>query len=85
MLKVAIRADDKKEIAEIKDAISNLTERAKILRKDIRVCERIETTEPEIENKINTIMNNKQRKEMTVDERFGRCSRTNREDVTTRR
>ncbi|MEE1064903.1 MAG: relaxase/mobilization nuclease domain-containing protein [Acutalibacteraceae bacterium] len=85
MLKVAIRADDEKEIAEIKDAISNLTERAKILRKDIRVCERIETTEPEIENKINTIMNDKQRKEMTVDERFGRCSRTNREDVTTGR
>jgi len=85
MLKVAIRADDQKEIAEIKDAISNLTERAKILRKDIRVCERIETTEPEIENKINTIMNDKQRKEMTVDERFGRCSRTNREDVTTGR
>lgn len=84
MLKVAIRADDKKEIAEIKDAIANLTEKAKIMRKEIRVCERIETTEPEIENKMNTIMNDKQRKEMTVDERFGRCSRTNREDVTTR-
>ena len=85
MLKVAIRADDQKEIAEIKDAISNLTENAKKMRKEIRVCERIEITEPEIENKINTIMNDKQRKEMTVDERFGRCSRTNREDVTTRR
>ena len=85
MLKAAIRNDDPQRIAEIKSEISLLTERAKILRKDIRVCERIETTVPEIENKINTIMNDKQRKEMTVDERFGRCSRTNREDVTTRR
>ena len=85
MLKVAVRSDDQKEIAKIKSAISNLTERAKLLRKDIRVCERIETTEPEIESKINTIMNDKQRKEMTVDERFGRCSRTNSKDDITRR
>lgn len=85
MLKVAVRNDDTQEITKIKDAISNLTEKAKSLRKNIRVCEKIETTEPEIENKINTIMNDKQRKEMTVDERFGRCSRTNREDDTARR
>lgn len=85
MLKVAVRSEDQKEIANIKSAISNLTEKAKMLRKDIRVCERIETTEPEIENKINTIMNDKQRKEMMVDERFGRCSRTNSKDDITRR
>ena len=85
MLKVAVRSDDQKEIAKIKSAISNLTERAKLLRKDIKVCERIETTEPEIESKINTIMNDKQRKELTVDERFGRCSRTNSKDDITRR
>lgn len=84
MLKIAIRTDDPKEIERIKGEISLLTEKAKLLRKDIRVCERIETTEPEIENKINTIMNDKQRKEMTVDERFGRCSRTNRKDDITR-
>lgn len=83
-LKTAARADDKKEIAEIKDAISVLTERAKIVRKDIRICERIENTQPEIENKINTIMNDKERKEMTADERFRRCGRTSREDVTAR-
>jgi hypothetical protein len=83
-LKTAVRAGDEKEIAEIKDAISVLTERAKIVRKDIRICERIENTQPEIENKINTIMNDKERKEMTADERFRRRSGTSREDVTAR-
>lgn len=85
MLKVAVRHNDINEIVEIKDAISTLTERMKILRKDIRVCDRIQNTEPQIENKINEIMNEKERKEMSIDERFGRCSRTNREDDTTRR
>ena len=80
MLKKAVKNDDQKEIVKIKDAISNLTEKAKILRKDIRVCERIETTEPKIESKITTIMNERERKEMSVDERFRRCSRANRKD-----
>ncbi len=84
-LKVAIRNSDEKEIAEIKNAISTLSERMKILRKDIRICDRIQNTEPKIEEKINKIMNDKERKEMSVDERFRRCSRTNSENDITRR
>lgn len=70
MLKVAIRKGDGKEIQEIKESISNLTERMKILRKQIHICKRIEDSEPKIEDKINEIMNDKERKEMTTDERF---------------
>lgn len=84
-LKVAIRNNDKKEIAEIKNAISTLSERMKILRKDIRISDRIQATEPKIEEKINKIMNDKERREMSVDERFRRCSRTNSENDITRR
>ena len=84
-LKVAIRNNDEKEITEIKNAISTLSERMKILRKDIRICDRIQDTEPKIEEKINKIMNDKERKEMSVDERFRRCSRTNSENDITRR
>ncbi len=83
-LKVAIRNNDEKEIAEIKNAISTLSERMKILRKDICICDRIQDTEPKIEEKINKIMNDKERKDMSVDERFRRCSRTNSENDITR-
>ena len=38
----------------------------------------------DIENKINDMMNEKERKEMSTDERFRRCGRTNREDDTAR-
>lgn len=55
-LKSAVRKGDEKEIAEIKDTISLFSERLKILRKDINTCERIEKSEPEIENKIGTIL-----------------------------
>lgn len=55
-LKTAVRKGDEKKIAEIKDTISLFSERLKILRKDINTCERIEKTEPEIENKIDKIL-----------------------------
>ena len=55
-LKSAVRKGDEKEIAEIKSDIGLLSERLKILRKDIKTCERIEETEPEIENKIGRIL-----------------------------
>lgn len=85
MLKVAIRKGDGKEIQEIKESISDLTERMKILRKQIHICRRIEDSEPKIEDKINEIMNDKERKEMTTDERFRRRSRTDGQDVTSGR
>lgn len=55
-LKTAVRKGDEKKIAEIKDTISLFSERLKILRKEINTCERIEKTEPEIENKIVKIL-----------------------------
>lgn len=83
-LKVAIRNGDENKIRIARNAISEATERMKILRKEIRICDRIQEQEPKFENKINEIMNNEERKEMTTDERFRRCSRTNREDDVTR-
>lgn len=85
MLKVAERAGDEKEVAELKEHISNLTMKMRALRKDIRICDRIQEQEPKIENKINEIMNDKERKEMSTDERFRRRSGTNREDDITGR
>lgn len=85
MLKAATRQGDEKEVTDLKDHISTLTERMKILRKDIRICDRIQEQEPKIENKINEIMNEKERKEMSTDERFRRRSGTNREDDLTGR
>ena len=85
MLKAAIRSGDEKEISELRDHISTLTEKMKYLRKDIRICDRIQEQEPKIENKINEIVNDKERKEMSTDERFRRRSGTNREDDIARR
>lgn len=85
MVKAAARKNDAKEVAELRDAVSTLTERMKILRKELRICDRIQEDEPKIENKINDIMNDNERKEMSTDERFRRCGRTNREDDTARR
>ena len=85
MLRVAVRKGDEKEIQEIQESISDLTERMKILRKQINICRRIEDNEPKVEDKINEIMNDKERKEMTTDERFRRRSRTDGQDVTSGR
>ena len=85
MLKAAERAGDEKEVAELKEHISNLTMKMRALRKDIRISDRIQEQEPKIENKINEIMNDKERKEMNTDERFRRRSRTDREDDITGR
>lgn len=85
MLKAAERIADEKEVAELKEHISNLTMKMRALRKDIRICDRIQEQEPKIENKINEIINDEERKEMSTDERFRRRSRTNREDDITGR
>ena len=77
-LKTAENNNDEKKNAELKDSISILTERMKIQRKNILICQRIEANEPKIEDKINQIMNDKEQKEMNKDERFRGRSRTNR-------
>ncbi len=84
LLKRAMRKGDEKEIIELKNDISLLSERAKILRKNLRVIERVEETQPKIENKINQLKNDNKRKELSKDERFRRRSRTNSENEFTR-
>ncbi len=84
LLKRAMRKGDEKEITELKNDISLLSERAKILRKNLRVIERVEETQPKIENKINQLKNDNKRKELSKDERFRRRSRTNSENEFTR-
>ena len=69
---------DEKEIAEIKDTISLLSERLKILRKDINTCERIEKSEPEIENKIGTILEIEQQQKNKTQNRNRGYSRDER-------
>ena len=45
------------KIAEYKDDVTFMTERLKLLRKEIKICDRILETEPQIEQKIDTIKN----------------------------
>lgn len=45
------------KIAEYKDDVTFMTERMKLLRKEIKICDRILETEPQIEEKIDTIKN----------------------------
>ncbi|MCM1508853.1 MAG: relaxase/mobilization nuclease domain-containing protein [Ruminococcus flavefaciens] len=52
MLKTAERKGDTIEITELKDDISNLSNRLKKLRRDIFVCDRIKEQEPKIQEKI---------------------------------
>lgn len=85
MMKVAERNGNETDVAKFKNEITFLTERMRILRKNIRICDRIQEQEPKIENKINEIMNDKERKEMSTNERFRRRSGTNREDDITGR
>lgn len=84
LLKRAVRKGDEKEIARLKNDISLLSERAKILRKNLKIIGRIEETEPKIESKITEIKNDNKRKEMSKDERIRRRSRTNRANELTR-
>lgn len=71
MLKSAQRQGNEKEIIELKDDISNLSERLKKLRRDILVCERIEEQQPDIDNKIDKAKESNM-KEMRIDEQFRR-------------
>ncbi len=71
MLKSAQRQGNEKEIIELKDDISNLSERLKKLRRDILVCERIEEQQPDINDKIDKAKESNM-KEMRIDEQFRR-------------
>ena len=77
-LKSAVRKGDEKEIEEIKDTISLFSERLKILRKDIDTCERIKKFEPEIENKIGTILEIEQQQKNKTQNRNRGYSRDER-------
>ncbi len=84
LLKRAVRKGDEKEVVRLKSDISLLSERTKILRKNLKIIGRIEETEPKIESKITEIKNDNKRKEMSKDERIRRRSRTNRANELTR-
>ena len=71
MLKAEQRQGNEKEVIELKEDISNLSERLKKLRRDILVCERIEEQQPDIENKIDKAKESNM-KEMRIDEQFRR-------------
>lgn len=71
MLKAAQRQGNEKEVIELKEDISNLSERLKKLRRDILVCERIEEQQPNIDNKIDKAKESNM-KEMRIDEQFRR-------------
>ena len=77
-LKSAVRKGDEKEIAEIKDTISLFSERLKILRKDINTCERIEKSEPDVENKIDQILEIEQQQKNKTQNRSRGYSRDER-------
>ena len=55
-LKCAVRKGDESEILNLKSEISLFSERLKILRKDIKICERIEEKEPDIESKLDKVL-----------------------------
>ena len=77
-LKSAVRKGDEKEIAEIKNEISLYSERLKILRKDINTCERIEKSEPDVENKIEQILEIEQQQKNKIQNRNRGYSRDER-------
>ena len=75
-LKRVMRAGNEKEITEVRNDIKLFTERLRILRKDIRICERIEKREPQLEEKIEEIKTTKIRKELMENEHRRRsCGR----------
>ena len=55
LLKLARSKNDEAKIAEYKDDVTFMTERMKLLRKEIKICDRILETEPQIEEKISEI------------------------------
>lgn len=71
LLKSAERKGNENEITELKEDISNLSERLKKLRRDVLVCDRIEEQKPKIDEKINKAKQINE-KELMKDERIRR-------------
>ena len=71
-----------KEKEAVKAQISQITERLKIIRKEVRLCGGIEARSGDQKEKISIIRadEEQQRKELMTDEHKRRRSRTNRED-----
>ena len=76
------RKSDGAEKDAVKAQISQITERLKIIRKEVRLCGGIEARSGVLKEKLLTIRadEEQQRKEMMADEHKRRRSRTNRED-----
>ena len=84
-LKRAVRADDFPKQQEYKDEIALLSARLSLVRKQMKICERILTDEPIVEQKLQTVRaftDNLKRKEQTQDEHIRRSSRTGRAHVS---
>ena len=77
-LKSAVHKEDEAEIKRLKDEIKLYSERLKILRKDINTCERIEKSEPDIENKIEQILEIEQQQKNKTQNRNRGISRDER-------
>lgn len=71
LLKSAERKGNENEITELKEDISNLSERLKKLWRDVLVCDRIEEQKPKIDEKINKAKQINE-KELMKDERIRR-------------
>lgn len=71
LLKSAERKGNENEITELKEDISNLSERLKKLRRDVLVCDRIEEQKPKIDEKIDKAKQTNE-KELMKDERIRR-------------
>ena len=71
-LKVADRKGDEEEVRRLKEHISNLSARISVLRRDVLVCERIESQKPVIDERIDECKKMNIRKEINHNEQFRR-------------
>ena len=88
-LKRAVRADDTMEQMKLRSWISAITDRMNKLRKEIRICDRLLSDAPHVEEKLHEVKeyadNSKRKEERDSHEHSGRLSGTGRKDVAGRR
>lgn len=88
-LKRAVRSEDAQKQYELKHNIQRISERLKIVRRDITVCERILSHGQTVEQKLTSVKSqiekSKGKEERNQYEHIGRRSGTSRQDVTGRR
>ena len=74
------RKSDGEEKEAVKAQISEITERLKVIRKEVRLCEGIEARNAALKEKLSTIRadEEQQRKELMTNEYKRRSGRTNR-------